>query len=65
MGVAPTRSMSVTNVDEGLGRHGDRAAAPSLATGPGECFLVKGRDVRSEPKRWAGAPLGKDGGRQH
>lgn len=51
MGVASTRSMSVTNVDEGLGRHGDRAATPSLATGPGECFLVKGRDVRSEPKR--------------
>lgn len=65
MGVVPTWPMSVTKVNEGLGRHGDRTAAPSLATGPEECFLVKGRDVGSEPKRWTGAPLGRDGGMQH
>lgn len=63
--MAPTRSMSVTKVDEGLASHGDRSTAPSLATGLGECFLVKRRDVGSEPKRWAGAPLGSDGGMKH
>ena len=49
----------VSKVDEELGRHGDRAGAPSLTAGPGEGFQVKGRDVGNEPERRAGAPQGR------
>lgn len=61
----------VSKVDEELGRHGDRARAPSLdqgtrgpagPAGPGEGFQVKGRDIGNEPGRRAGAPQGRKRG---